>query len=182
MVPKVVVGVLAIAAMALLAGLLFRELPEPPPIVLKLMSVEPAGIYDETNEMWVVTLRMQQIASGPPIYINDTGRSQARVADRWTQVEKVTGTFELYGYHELQFLLPANTDACWVNLKWAHGRLVSGRLWMFAERLTVWPKARLWLFMWCQRNRDFPRYEPSSRWQEFTVELPLPQSSPADSK
>jgi hypothetical protein len=188
--PKVVVGLLAIAAIALVAGLLFRGAPEPPPIVLKIVSFEPAGIYDDKGEMWAVTLQMQRNdsqrgRSGPPIYVDDYGRAEARIADRWSPVDKFTAKCVLYDFqkHDMLFALPTTAVSCRLNLKWTRGRLVSGRLWKFAENLTAGPKARALLFKlhWAIFS-GYPRYAPSSHWHEFAVELPLATVNPAGSK
>ena len=178
--PKLVVGVLGITAITLLVAVLVRESPEPAPVVVWVVSVEPSGIYDDAGEMWLMTLRINDTRRGrgeAPIYIEDNARPEARVVDRWSPIDTSAGSWLVLNNpemlsHEVQLAVPLNTDSCRLNLKWAQGRLVSGRLWKFAEDLTAWPRARTLLFK-LARGGGYPRYAPSSQWHEFTVELPL---------
>lgn len=178
---KVVLTAVAIALAALFTAV--AVLPSKrPPVAVKVMGFEPAGIFDDTGEMWMVKVRIwnQQAGRGRPLlYVKGDEKSACRVANRWSRLGDIAGTCALYGYgqHELLFLVPPRTDRCRVSLQWTHSHLKSGRLWWLAEELPALPRVRAWLW----KLGTPPTYAPNSRWWEFTVEFSLPPT-PVDDR
>src|SRR5579859_1133540 len=121
---KVLAVTVALAAAALLTALCGAGQAVPRPPVLNLVSVEPAGIFDEAGEMSLVTLAISN-PDNPPrpentLHVKGLSKTktiEARVTNVWVEVE---GTLAcgLPSGHKLEnlFLLPARTDLFRVSL------------------------------------------------------------------
>ena len=163
--------------------LLWRAAPkERNPPVLELVSLEPAGIIDNTGaEMRLATLSIsnsdvEPIIAKNVLFVEDGGRPiEAKVADdRWVALEQKLGNCALPpgGKVERQILMPAGTDRCRVSLKYTGTSLSKGRAAAIAERLPLFVRSRISHKFW--RWAGFPHYRPSLPWREITVELPFP--------
>jgi hypothetical protein len=171
---KMVFAVLGIAIAALLTATLLLG-PDRPPIAVQVVGFEPAGIFDDSGEMWVVTVRAYNPSGsrGGPIYIK-AQKSASRVANLWSPLKDTLGDCAIYGFnqHELQFVVPPKTDRCRISLQWTYSHLKSGRLWWLAERMTLFPRVRS--LLWKRTRGHFPVYAPNSYWRKFNAELSLP--------
>jgi len=151
--------------------------------VLNLVSMEPAAMFDDIGEMWLVTLSISN-PDNPPryennLFVKDTGRAiEAPVRDRWIQVQEERSLAchlpagQKHGTHETLLLMPAGTRCCRVSLQYTGSSAsFKGRLLWLAERLPQFIRFRLSYKVW--RWLGFNRYEPRSDWRQIIVELPL---------
>jgi len=179
---SVFAGAIALTMVGLLL-LSWPAHPGPRSPVLSLVSIEPAGIWDDAGaEMWMVTLSVSnsQISSSSDlwveysVWVKYSARSfEARVAGRWTgmDVDPWTNSLGPGNRHQVLLLMPAATDSCRVGLKYTGSRLTGGRLAWLAERLPPFIRFRLSHKFW--RWVRFPQYGPSSHWRGANLELPL---------
>ena len=177
---------MAVILVGLLVVLIWPARTEPRPPVLNLVSMEPAGMFDDIGEMWVVTLSISNPDNAPryenDLFVKDTGRAiEAQVGNRWIGVEGTLACYLPVGQkhetHETLLLMPAGTHSCRLSLQYTgssasfRGRPVKGRLLWLAERLPQFIRFRLSYKVW--RWLGFNRYEPRSDWRQIIVELPL---------
>jgi len=179
---------MAVMLVGLLVVLIWPAHTEPRPPVLNLVSMEPAGMFDDIGEMWLVTLSISNPDNAPryenDLFVKDTGRAiEAQVGNRWIRVEgERTLACHLpagqkHETHETLLLMPAGTHSCRVSLQYTgsslsfRGRPVKGRLLWLAERLPQFIRFRLSYKVW--RWLGFNQYEPRSDWRQIIVELPL---------
>src|SRR5439155_11890740 len=185
---RVVASGVAVMLVGLLVVLIWPGHTERRPPVLNLVSMEPAGMFDDIGEMWMVTLSISN-PDNPPRYENelhvkDTGRPiEAQVGNRWIGVEGERmlachlPAGQKHGTHETLLLMPADTHSCRVSLQYTgssasfRGRPVKGRLLWLAERLPQLIRFRLPYKVW--RSLGFNRYAPRSDWRQIIVVLPL---------
>lgn len=190
---KLVVGAVVLA----LAGLLIMLIRPAPavrrPPVLRVVSIEPAGVWDDRDvEMWLVTLSIsnsENVVGFPEngLNVRESGKPiEVEVVDRWITLEResrLTVGCHLSASEEkrLFLLAPAGTVSCRIALQYAgsrlsmQGRQVKGRLLWLAERLSLFVRSRLSYKVW--RWLGFNSYGPGSDWRQVTVELPLPRPS-----
>jgi len=174
---------MAVMLVGLLVVLIWLAHTERCPPVLNLVSMEPAGMFDDIGKMWMVTLSISNPDNAPryenDLFVKDTGRPiEAQVANRWIGVEGTLACHLPAGQkHETLLLMPAGTHSCRVSLQYTasslsfRGRPVKGRLLWMAERLPRFIRFRLSYKVW--RWLGFNRYEPRSDWRQIIVELPL---------
>ena len=175
---RVLASGVALILVGLLVVLIWPAHTEQRPPVLNLVSMEPAGMFDDIGEMWLVTLSISNPDNAPrpenTLFVTDTGRAiEAQVGNRWIRVD---GTLACHlpvaQKHETLLLMPAGTHSCRVSLQYT-GSSASfrGRLLWLAERLPQFIRFRLSYKVW--RWLGFNRYEPRSDWRQIIVELPL---------
>ena len=84
------------------------------PLVLNIVSVEPAGIIDDAREeMWLVTLRLSNSDARPSSPQNRLYFKSRGTANRWIGVEGALDCALAPGeWCDRLLLLPARTDAC----------------------------------------------------------------------
>ena len=168
----VLVGVLAVISLSW---------PAHRPPVLKLETLEPAGITDDSgSEMWLATLSLSNSYSGAhpeerDLFFKDS-RTEARVTNRWVTVEGMLGTL---GHSRLaagqkcrrMLLLPAGTDSCRITLRYAGARLLKGHLSRLAGHLPlfVWRRIPYTFWKWA----GLPQYGPGTVWRAFEAEIPI---------
>jgi hypothetical protein len=149
------------------------------PLVLNIVSVEPAGIIDDAREeMWLVTLRLSNSDARPSSPQNRLYFKSSGTANRWIGVEGALDCALAPGERcDRLLLLPARTDAYRVCLKYASASLsFKAQLERLVERLPIWIRSRLSYKFW--RWVGFGNYGPSGHWREISVELPFPPKSP----
>src|SRR5882672_5197732 len=121
---RVLGGTLALAAVVILVVSIGPHHTNHRPPVLTLVSMEPAGIFDYTGEMWLVTLSIVN-PNNPPrpensLYVKDMGISiEARVTNMWVGVEGTLACHLSSGQnHESLLLFPAGADYCRLSLQY----------------------------------------------------------------
>ncbi len=183
---RVLASGMALILVGLLVVLIWPAHTERRPPVLHLVSMEPAAMFDDIGEMWLVTLSISNPDNAPrpenTLFVKDTGRAiEAQVGNRWIGVEGTLACYLPVGQkhetHETLLLMPAGTHSCRLSLQYTgssasfRGRPVKGRLLWLAERLPQFIRFRLSYKVW--RWLGFNRYEPRSDWRQIIVELPL---------
>jgi hypothetical protein len=166
-----------------LAVVIWSSRPVHCPLVLNIVSGEPAGIDDDTGqEMWLATLSLSNSDAGPPspqhsVYFKNGGKGiEVKVGTHWIEVDAVLDLALAPGQkHEILLLVPAGTEACRIRLKYTGSRLVNGRLLWIAERLPQFVRFRMSYKFW--RWVGLTRYGPNSHWRDVILELPLPSTS-----
>ena len=183
---KVLALTLALAAAVLSTALIGSGHAVPRKPVLSLVSVEPAGIFDEGGEMSLVTLAIGNPDNLPhpenTLHVRGLSKTktiEARVTNVWVGAEGTLVCGLPCGQKaEHVFLLPAGADCCRVSFQYTgssrsfNRRPVRGRLAWLTERLPLSVRSRLSYRFW--RWVGFgPDYLPSSDWRAVTVEIPL---------
>lgn len=161
-----------------------REMPPPP--ILNIVGVEPAGgILDETGtDVWLATICVSNSDTRPRLpenclYVKEV---KAKTVDGWTGVDSSTPhLLPPGGKSESMLPVSARFEYCQVSYQYTgnslsfSGRPIKGPLLCLAERLPLSVRSRLPRQLW--RWLGFNKYKPSSRWQEMKVELPIPTAS-----
>jgi len=169
-------GVLSLGALLVCRSFVVK-VPLRAPVV-RVQSIEQVDVFDDAGaEMLMLSLSISNSVPWPnePIYVDDSGVSLvAKVANHWVPLEGHIGHCALrpgQDSHRVVVVVPSNTTARRVNFKWTNARLTGGRMRWVAER--GWLPARISVRLWRLGWDGFPRYRPSSRWQENAVELPI---------
>ncbi len=158
--------------------------PVSPP-VLKLEAVEPAGIFDDSGEMWLVTLSIQNpddsLRRDNLLYVEDVAHPiQIRLTNAWASAEgSLRCALTPSRKHATSVLIPATVQTCRFSFRycgaaWSFSRQpFKARLEWLAERLPFPVRAHFSYKFW--RWAGFgPIPVPSRRWQQVTLELPVP--------
>jgi len=183
------VGIVAIAVLVILGVLIGSTCVTRRAPVLNMVSIVPAGVFDDSGEMWLLTLSISNPDNrhwrGTEIHIKDVGSSiEARVTDRWIAVEGKLGChLNSWQKRDIVLLLPAGSNLCRFSLQYTGStpsfkrQPIKGRLEWVAEQLP-WPiRKHLPLSFWRWVGYG-PDYAPSADWREIRVEMPLPPSKP----
>ena len=176
--------VLALGIVALLALLIAPPQDKLPPQAVTLVSIEPAGVFDNLGEMSLLTLNLDSPTD--PLHFQKAlvvrtaeHDVQARVNNHWADVEPIIGWRSFSSTNrECVIVLPAGADSC---------RLMVHYTWLTRSFKKQPFRGRVeWLaeqFPWCLRRglspafwrwAGFPEYGPSSRWRVLRMEWPLP--------
>ncbi len=183
---KAIAAAIGVSLVGLLAVLVWPRTTVRLPPTLNIVSMEPAEIVDDDGEdMWLVTLGLRNLDSRPPSpenclnVKNAGGAIEAKVANRWVQVEGALDCGLAPGGNcERLFLMPARIEGCRVSLKYTGSRLVGGQLWRLSLRLPEFVRFRMSHEFWrWVGSFGMPHYVPSLHWREISVELPLPSTS-----
>ena len=183
---KILGGTLILACVALLVVALStpHNIHLRPPII-SLVSMEPAGIFDDMGkEMSLVTLCISNpntpLRPENSLYVRDFSIPiEVKVTNVWTAVEG-TLTCHLFGgaKQDRLCLLPAGADYSRFSLKYTgkvpifQTSVPKGRLRQLVQRLPLFVRSRLPSAFW--RWVGFgPDYGPSSNWRTMSVEIPL---------
>lgn len=170
-------AVFAILLVAVAAFSLWALAPLPGPPALSVLSIEKSEVYEDAEEMWLVTLGMSNPAPTrpDPIYVRDDELPiEVRLTNHWLRVEGKIGACRLSGSlsHRIQFLMPATADACRLRFSYAGAVITRGRIAWFSGRLPAFIRLRLPYLYW--RWVGFVDYAPGSNWRRVNAELPLP--------
>ncbi len=181
--PRVFAGVIGVTIAVVLGLIILYPRTPPNPPVLSLVSLEPAGVFDDSGvEMSLLRLSISNSDNRPfnpanSIYVKDGGRCiEVKVANHWIAAEGTVGALGFCALaplqkHEIMFILPAS-GSCRVWFKYTGATLsTKHRLAWVAERLPECIRFRMSYKFW--RWVGFTRYMPSSNWREINVELPL---------
>ena len=148
----------------------------PRPVEVKLVSVEPAGIIDDSGaQMRLVVLAVRNRDS-VNIEFQRNRICEARIASRWAEVSQsfylerlAPGTSS-----EVMLLLPAYANACRLPLKY-QTEMFKWRIWRRVPeglRGGITKSSRLTKWLW--PKGDSMRKPP--RWIESNVDVVLPPS------
>ena len=185
-----IIGLVAVTGLGLLTLWLYPSPMRRNPPVLTDLSVERADIVDDTgSEMWMVDFGLSN--SSPPsaspeglLFVKDL---ETRSGNRWLRADGPTYPMfppgRVAGY---MLLFSPHMGAGQLRFKYTGAsRLFGGESWRGAWRRFMqrvpwsirrrFPKADPDAF-------EFPRYVPSSDWQEMIVDIPLPPANPAQSR
>jgi hypothetical protein len=177
---RVLAAAISVAVVGAVALLILPEHPARCPLVVNVVSLEPAEIYDDTGaELWYANLSVSNSDARPRrpengLYVkNGDSAMELKVANRWMEVEGgLACKLDPQDKCTRLFLLPAGTESCRVCLEYAGAVFIKGRRAWFAERLPGWIRFRLSYKF--RKWAGLSQYGPSSHWREITVELPLP--------
>ena len=147
------------------------------PVELKLVSMEPSGILDDTEkEFSLVTLGVRPFHRGSFVFADQYITVEAKVANRWVETRNRSTLIwtEPGNDREVQFLLPFGAQACRLHLKYAPESL-SLRLWRhlglrWQRKVYASPKLVHWF--WPKQNSIL-----RSNWRSIRPELAFPQKS-----
>jgi hypothetical protein len=174
---KTLAWTIAGAVVALLIASFVSSRSERQPPAVSLVSVEPAGIFDDAGEMLLVTLCItnpEPRCSGPIFVKESDEHFEAKIDSRWINANGGGVNLALYWQqrHETQLLVSWNGRALSSELEMACPRVMRGRLTWIAEQLPRF-KFSIELWRWAVGYGGYPQYGPSTRWQNITVEFPL---------
>ena len=183
---------LALGIVGLLALLVAsrRAKLRPPAVTLlrlpavTLVNMEPAGIFDDSGEMSLLTLNMD--CPYNPLHPEETlvvriagHTTQARVNNRWVEVEGIISWHSVSTTNrECQLLFPAGADSCRLTVQYTcrtrsfNKHPFRGRVEWLAEQLPLRLRRRLSPAFW--RWAGWPQYRPSSNWRALSMEMPFP--------
>src|SRR5260370_21710170 len=174
---RVLASGVALILVGVLVVLIWPARPEQRPPVLNLVSMEPAGMFDDIGEMWLVTLSISNSDNAPrpenTLFVKDTGRAiEAQVGNRWIRVD---GTLACHlpvaQKHETLLLMPAGTHSCRVSLQYTGSSAsFKGRLLWLAEPLPQFSRFPLSYKVW--RWLAFNHYGPRSDLPHIITKLP----------
>ena len=182
------VVVLTVAALLIVLALPSPKWPGPPR--LRLVRIEPSGLFDENGQearLVIFNIINNNPTNQPNSHANDFyvkrdgGAIEVKVKDRWLTMEaSPPGLFAdnngmLGPNHKVESYIIVPADAtCWrIELKYAASverqsfKAIARSL---ASRLPVSIRSRIPSF-W--RWAGFPRTSPSSTWRNVNLELPL---------
>ena len=180
-------GIILLLAIIGISGVfLWLGRVSPPPPVLRVAGVEPAGVFDDNGEMWLVTIRVAN-TNNPPmprpkdtLYIEDVATPiEARVAHQWGPVKGSLKCVLKPGLeHETLLLVPAGVDSCRFSFRCCAGTLsfmrqpLKARVEWLAERLPLFVRSRFSYKFW--RWVGFgPGVVPTRDWQRVNLEVPI---------
>jgi hypothetical protein len=192
-----IVAIVAIVATVAVLAIFSNKSPDPP--VVRLASVEPAGIMDDNGaEMWLVTVGISNSnpplsAPGAVLFVRNNDRpTEAKLSESWNAVECpwVEGHLraqitmcELSPGMERQrmLILPASSRSCRISLEYVGGVLsFKMRLAHLVNRMPLFVRSRVTYKFW--RWAGYDRVYPGSNWREITVELPFSAGGVAQSE
>ena len=184
--------VLAIGITTVGAGLLVAVAAFVSPLrrapMLRVVSLEPASLVDDAGvELAFLTLSISNAEAFPnqPVFVRDAGvPAKARVGGHWIEIHWPQGQVKLadcalspFKSQNTLLLIPETAEVCRVSFKYAGAvTKTSWRLGRLAERLPTYVRLRIPHAFW--RWVGFEHYGPSSKWQDGTVDVPLPTGEP----
>jgi hypothetical protein len=113
----------AIIIACILAGLANSFLPHSCPIDLKLLSVEPAGVLNDSGiDLCWVTLSVSNRCGLPLVFVKGTAKGQVKLANRWIDADNVSFPYRLRPTipEKATVLLPQNSEACRLDLTFSY--------------------------------------------------------------
>ena len=183
------ISVVVTAVVALLIGSSRSGLRPP---VIRLVSVEPAGMFDENGrEMRLLTLAVRnenppkrRDASRDAFYVEDSARGvEVRMSNSWITVAWATNLWGLGARlgpgddnQRGLALVPGGNDRCRVWIKYAVPSLSGKGLLEYAvTRLPLSIRSRISYKFW--RWVGFPSIYRPGHWRQISVELALRPAS-----
>lgn len=181
---------------AALGLLVFSARPRLSVPVIRLVSNEPAGMFDDTGrEMRLLTLtarnenpRQHRDPARDTLYVRDSARVvEVRMADSWIKIVWATNLWGLGVQLDpgeenptALALVPAGSDRCRVWIQYGVPTLsAKGVLESAVARLPPAIRSRISYRFW--RWIGFPGLYRPGRWRQISVELTLhPTSSPPE--
>jgi hypothetical protein len=177
-------GILLLAIISISGAFFLLHVASPPPPVVRIACVEPAGVFDDNGEMWLVALRVANTNNLPRpndrLYVEDVATPmELRVAHVWGRVKgSLTCAVGPGLDHETLLVVPAGADCCRLSFKYCGGS------WSFRHQplkaSVEWLAAKLPLFIRLRFSSKFwrwagfgPSVTPSRDWQRVNLELPI---------
>jgi hypothetical protein len=156
---------------ALIAGSIAILTGPSSPIEVKVVSIQPAGIFDSAgDEMSLMTLSIRNRDSGS-LEFQKNNTYQARIAKGWIQLEQVfyLDWMAPNTTTEILLLAPPHTEACRLRFNY-QPELFKWRLWrrlgpLGQRAVSKFPPFRRWLMPQGRSMRS------PQQWKPFKVEV-----------
>jgi hypothetical protein len=175
---KILVRGLVLIALLVFAFVVV-SLPTVAPPVMSVVAAEPAGIFDDSGEMRMVTLRTsnkrQSKTTHGYLYVEQTPAPiEGKVANHWLVIEGSKGSIGLLSlfperHSDTLLVVPATAVALRVSVKYTGPEAVRGQLAWLAAGLPAGLRVRLPYKFW----RWVGDNGPSKNWSTVQIEVPI---------